>query len=78
MYGLKQAALLAYNFLVVKNLQPYGYYPIPHSIAIRKYKSRPFIFCLCVDDFEVKYFHKHDIDHLIHALQQDYKLFIDW
>ena len=34
MYGLKQAALLAYNFLVVKNLQPYGYYPIPHTICI--------------------------------------------
>ena len=33
MYGLKQAPLLAYNFQV-KNLQPYGYYPMPPIIGI--------------------------------------------
>ena len=77
MYGLKQAALLAYNFLV-KNLLPYGYYPIPHTIRIWKHKSRPITFCLCVDNFGVKYFHKQEVDYLIQALQQNYKLSIDW
>ena len=76
MYGLKQAALLAYNFLV-KKLQPYGYNPIPHTIGIWTHKSRPITFSLCVDDFGVKCFHKHD-GHLINALQQHCKLSIDW
>ena len=43
-----------------------------------KHKSRPIIFCLCVDDFGVKYFHKHTVDHLINGLQQHYKLSDDW
>ena len=43
-----------------------------------KNKSRSIIFCLCIDDFGVKYFHNHDVDHLINALQQHHKLFIDW
>ena len=72
MYGFKQAALVAYNFLV-KNLQPYEYYPIPHRIGIWKHKLRKIKFCLCVDDFGVKYFHKQYVDHLIHALTQHYK-----
>ena len=77
MYGLKQAAFLAYNFLV-QNLQPYGFYPIPLTIGIWKHKSRTITFCLCADDFGVKSFHKHDVDHLINALQQHFKLSIDW
>ena len=76
MYGIKQAPLLAYNFLL-KNLQPYRYYPIPHTIGIWKHKSRPITFYLCVNDFGVKYLHKHDVDHLITALQQHYKSSID-
>ena len=77
MYGLKGAALLAYNFLV-KKLQPYGYHHIPHTIVIWKHKSCPITFYLCVDYFGVEYFHKHDVYHLINALQQHYKLSIDW
>lgn len=30
MYGLKQAAVLAYKNLI-KNLTPFGYEPIPHT-----------------------------------------------
>ena len=77
MYGLKQAALLAYNFLV-ENLEPYGYHPILHTIGIRKHKLHPITFCLCVNNFGVKYFHKHDVDHLINALQKYYEISIDW
>ena len=77
-HGLKQAALFAYDNFLVKNLQPYGYYPIPNTIDIWKHKSRPITFCLCADDFGIKYFYKHDVDHLRNALQQYYKISIDW
>ncbi len=33
MYGLKQAAILAYKQLK-ENLSKYGYYPIPHTVGM--------------------------------------------
>ena len=69
MYGLKQAAVLAYDQLV-EHLQPFGYHPIPHTTGMWKHKTRKTIFCLCVDDFGVKYYSNDDIDHLISALKQ--------
>ena len=77
MYGLKQAAVLAYQNLITK-LAPFGYEPIPHTDSFWRHKSRPTKFCLCVDDFGVKYFHKQDIQHLITALQQNYKISTDF
>ncbi len=77
MYGLKQAAVLAYQNLINK-LAPFGYEPIPHTDSFWRHKSRPTKFCLCVDDFGVKYFHKQDIQHLITALQQNYKISTDF
>ena len=76
MYELKQAALLAYDFLA-KNLKPYGYYLIPHTEGIWKHISRPITFYHCVDDIGVKYFNKSDVGHLIHALEQDHKSTVD-
>ena len=67
MYRLRQATILAYKQLV-KNLKPYGYYPIPHTMGMWAHKTRPTKFCLCVDDFGVKYFSKDDIHHLLDAL----------
>jgi hypothetical protein len=77
MYGLKQAAILAYNHLK-QNLAPYGYEPIPHTDGLWRHKTRKITFCLCVDDFGIKYFNKQDVDHLISALQTNYKLSTDW
>ena len=53
MYGLKQAAVLAYNHLVA-NLSTHGYHPIPHTVGLWKHHTRRITFCLCVDDFGVK------------------------
>ena len=44
MYGLKQAALLAYNFLQ-KNLASFGYKPIPHITGLWKNDTKPITFC---------------------------------
>ena len=63
MYGLKQAALLAYRH-IVNQLAPYGYHPCPYTTGLWDHKTRPTKFGLCVDDFCVKYFSKADADHL--------------
>ena len=77
MYGLKQASLLAYNFLKEK-LAPHGYHPIPHTIGLWKHDVRPITFCLCVDDFGVKYINKDDANHLLSSLQQTFNVSTDW
>ena len=77
MYGLKQAAILAYNQLK-KNLAPHGYYPIPNTVGLWKHINRPISFCLCVDDFRIKFQNKDDANHLIQTLQKFYKINIDW
>ena len=77
MYGLKQAAILAYNNLV-NNLQDDGYFPIPHTVGLWKHTTRKTIFCLCVDDFGIKYFNKDDANHLLTSLRKHYTVSTDW
>ena len=43
-----------------------------------KHKTRKTVFCLCVDDFGIQYHNKADANHLVNALQQYYKITIDW
>ena len=77
MYGLKQAAILAYEHLV-NNLKPHGYEPIPHTVGLWRHKTRKTKFCLCVDDFGIKYYSKDDAQHLLNALGQNYTYSTDW
>ena len=77
MYGLKQAAILAYDY-VKKNLAPFGYHPIPGTIGLWRHRTRRAIFCLCVDDFGIKYYSKDDANHLLQALGTKYKYTTDW
>ena len=77
MYGLKAAALLAYNQLVT-TLQQYGYHPVEGTMGLWKHISRPLHFCLCVDDFGIKYFNKDDLDHFLNSLSTKYKYSVDW
>jgi hypothetical protein len=77
MYGLKQAARLAFNNLV-KLLAPHGYYPIRASPGLWRHKTRPTVFTLCVDDFGIKYNHKDDADHLINTIKKYFKCSLDW
>ena len=76
-YGLKQAAILAYQQLKT-HLEPHGYFPIPNTVGMWKHKTRPIQFCLCVDDFGVKYTRKADAEHLLNILQLKYKITCDW
>jgi hypothetical protein len=77
MYGLKQAALLAYEHLI-KCLEPHGYRPMKHTLGMWEHISRPTKFCLCVDNFGVKYFSKEDANHLLDSLKNYYKITVDW
>ena len=77
MYGLKEAAIIAFNQLVQK-LAPHGYTPMPFTPGLWKHRTKRTTFVLCVDDFGVKYFSKTDALHLITALKTHYELTIDW
>jgi len=77
MYGLKQAARLAYDKLL-QNLKKHGYSPDKYSPNIWGHDHRATKFCLCVDDFGVKYTSQEDAYHLICALQESYDITIDW
>ena len=76
MYGLKQAAILAYKQLVT-NLAQHGYYPCPNTTGLWKHKTRKTTFCLCVDDFGIKYYTENDKKHLLEALKQFYVVSVD-
>ena len=77
MYGLKQAAILAFNNLVT-NLSKAGNQPIMNVLGMWQHKTRRTTFCLCVDNVGVKYFSKEDGEHLLRDLQNNYKVTIDW
>ena len=77
MYGLKQAAILAYRQLV-SHLRKYGYKPCEGTTGLWCHESRPTKFALCVDDFMVKYFTRDDATHLINALKDKYEITQDW
>ena len=68
--------MLVYDNLV-RTLAPHGYHPIPHTVGLWAHETRPTTFCLCVDDFGIKYFNKADADHLLHALGTKYTTSVD-
>jgi hypothetical protein len=59
-------------------LKPHGYESIPHTDGMWRHKTRKTTFCLCVDDFGIKYFSQDDAMHLINALKESYQVTIDW
>ena len=77
MYGLKEAAILAYEQLQ-EHLSKSGYVPMKHTPGLWRHESRPTTFTLVVDNFGIKYFKKSDADHLLTSLGKKYYLTIDW
>ena len=77
MYGLKQASVIAYQQLV-KNLDGHGYYPIPFTTGLWYHLTLKTKFCLCVDDFGIKFFSQQDSNHLLTALRQKYDVTVEW
>ena len=77
MYGLKEAAILAYDQLRT-HLAPYGYFPVQHTPGLWCHRTHCTTFTLAVDDFGIKYFSKDDANHLFAALATRYALTKDW
>ena len=77
MYGLKQAAILAYEQLK-SVLEPHGYFPVNGTVGLWKHETRPTKFCLCVDDFGIKYFSKQDAEPLLKAIGSKFQYTVDW
>ena len=77
MYGLKEAAVLAYDQLCA-HLAPYGYHPVRTTPGLWRHNNRPTTFTLAVDDFGIKFFTKADADHLFDALSTKYTITKDW
>ena len=77
MYGLKNAAILAYENLTT-NLGHFGYYPVEGTVGLWAHRTRRTKFCVCVDDFGVKFYSKADAQHLLDAIGSHYKYTVDW
>ena len=77
MYGLKQAARIAYDLLKTR-LAKHGYTPCTENINFWKHHTRKTKFSLCVDDFGVKYFSPQDAEHLLSSLKHYYNITTDW
>lgn len=77
MYGLKQAAILAYQRLK-ETLGTAGFFPVLGTVGLWRHDNKPINFCLCVDDFGVKYYNKSDVNHLLDTLETLYKYTTDW
>jgi hypothetical protein len=43
-----------------------------------EHDTRPKKFCLCVDEFGIKYFSTANTDHLLNSLGQHYKISVNW
>jgi Reverse transcriptase (RNA-dependent DNA polymerase). len=76
MYGLKQARRIAYDQLVT-HLAKYRYHPTTtQGLWIHDTQNTSFI--LVVDNFGIKYTDENDAQHLIQALQDLYRVNINW
>ena len=76
MYGLKQATVFAYNQLV-QNLKPHGDTLCPFTAGLWKHHTRKTKFCLCVDDFGIKYFSEDGKQHFLSTLKKYYNISVD-
>ena len=76
MYGLKQAARLAFDILF-KLLYPHRYFPARESPGLWKLQTRSTLFTLCVKKFGIKSNSTEDAHNLINAIKKYFKLSIN-
>ena len=76
MYGLKQAAILAYK-QIKERLSKKGYAPIVRTTGLWKHATREIVFVLCVKNFDVKKIDKGDVEHLMVSLKKYYNISMD-
>ena len=77
MYGLKQAACIAFGNLF-KLLAPHDYSPVQESPGLWKHQTQLTVFTLFVGDFGIKSNSMEDVHHLINAIRKYFKFSINW
>jgi hypothetical protein len=77
MYGLPQAGIIAIQ-LLKKRLSEKGYYQCQRTPGLWRHVWRSIIFCLIVDDVGIKVTNMDNIHHLTSALEEHYKVAVDW
>jgi len=77
MYGLPQAGIIA-NHLLEKRLSEKGYYQCQHTPGLWRHVWQSIVFCLVIDDFGIKVTNMEDMHHLTSALEEHYKVALDW
>ena len=77
MPGLKQSGRIA-NDRLKAQLSQFGFAPVPTTPALWKHNTKPILFSLVVEDFDLKYIGKENADHLIQSLQKRYTISINW
>jgi hypothetical protein len=77
MYGLPQSGILA-NQLLARRLAIHGYHQTKFTTGLWHHVTHPIQFTIVVDDFGVHYVGKEHAQHLIDALETDYKVSKDW
>ena len=58
-------------------MAPHGYEPVPFTTGLWRHKTKDIKFCLCVDDFGIKYNTESDKQHLITTLEKYYTVTVD-
>ena len=76
MYVLKQSRRIAHDELV-KHLLPFGYKSSNRTPGIWKHGTKPILFILCVDDFDIKYIGKNNLQHFQQVLKDKYDIILD-
>ena len=59
-------------------MAPYGYIPSKQTPGLWTHKSNKIAFCLCVDDFGIRYTNPAAAYHLIKVLKKQYEIAEDW
>ncbi len=77
MYGLPQAGIIAQD-LLTKRLHKAGYHQSTITPGYWRHDWHPISFTLAVDNFEMNYINKNNVNHLASILKQDYKIDTDW
>jgi len=75
-YGLPQAGRISQQHLIAQ-LAKHGYYEAPMTPCLFLHKTNNIAFTLVVDDFGVKYKHKHELQHFLNALKEVYQYKVD-
>ena len=76
-WGLPQAGIIA-NKHLRRKLAPFRYHECVNTPGLWRHETRAISFTLVVDNFEVKYVKKDDVDHLITSIKSTYSLTEDW